>query len=271
MRNVFVLSGGGSRGAAQIGMLRGLLGAGIVPDAIVGASVGALNGCCVAASPTLDRVEELADAWMQMSEKSLIGSRRSAALNVVRRRPYLFGSARLRDLIAAWVPAERLEDLEVPVRVATTDLGTGRSVHHDSGPVLDLLAASTALPALLPPVTLDGRVHVDAGVSENLPVSATADMVRRGDRVWLLDVTKHNTSRGLHSPLHVLVAALAGSITNRPTAAFAPDTQVVQCKLDESFDCGPVFDFRHTGTLFRLGEQTALSALDAAGTQRARK
>lgn len=268
MRNVFVLSGGGSRGAAQIGMLRALIGAGIVPDAMVGASVGALNGCCVAADPTPDRVEALADGWMQMSEKSLIGSRRSAALNVVRRRPYLFGSRRLRDLISDWVPVERLEDLAIPVRVATTDLGTGRSVHHDSGPVLDLIAASTALPALFPPVTLDGRVHVDAGVSENLPVSAAARMVRPGDRVWLLDVSKQNASRGLHSPLHVLVAALAGSITNRPTAAFAPDTQVVQCKLDETFDCGPVFDFGHTGTLFRLGEQTALAALDSVATQR---
>lgn len=263
-RNVFVLSGGGSRGAAQIGMLRALIGSGVTPDAIVGASVGALNSCFVAHDPTTSTVEALADAWMGMSEKSLIGSRRSAALNLVRRKPYLFGSERLRSLVGTWMSAERLEDLAVPVRVATTDLATGRPVHHDTGALADVLAASAALPALFPPVLLDGIHHVDAGVSENLPVSGAAALARPGDRVWLLDVTKSSSARGLHSPLHVLIAALAGSITNRPTAAFEPGVQVVACKLDETYDCGPVFDFSNTGTLMRLGETTAYAALAAA-------
>lgn len=262
-RNVFVLSGGGSRGAAQIGMLRALTAAGITPDVIVGASVGALNSCFIASDPTAERVEALADAWMGMSERSLIGSRRSAALNLVRRKPYLFGSERLRLLVSTWMSEDRLEDLAVPVRVATTDLATGRPVHHETGAIVDVLAASTALPALFPPVLIDGAHHVDAGVSENLPVSGAAALAQPGDRVWLLDVTKSNTTRGLHSPLHVLIAALAGSITNRPAAAFEDGVDVIACKLDESYDCGPVFDFTNTGTLFRLGEATTYQAIDA--------
>lgn len=261
-RDIFVLSGGGSRGAAQIGMLRALIGAGITPDAIVGASVGALNSCFVASDPTPDRVEMLADAWMGMSAKSLIGPKHRAALNIARRRSYLFSADRLRRLVDDWMNEDHIEDLHVPTRVATTDLATGRAVHHDTGRLVDVLAASAALPALFPPVLIEGRHHVDAGVAENLPVSGAAAIAEPGDRVWLLDVTKaSNSNRGLHTPIHVLVAALAGSITNRPAAAFAPGVEIIDCKLDETFDCGPVFDFTHTGTLFRLGEQAVTARL----------
>lgn len=263
-RQIFVLSGGGARGAAQIGMLRALIGAGVVPDLIVGASVGALNSCFIASDPTPDRVEQLADAWMKMDQKSLIGPRHHAVLNLARRRHYLFSADRLRGLVTEWMDAEHLEDLAVPVRIATTDLATGRPVHHSSGLVADALAASAALPALFPPVLIDGRHHIDAGVSENLPVSGAADVAQPGDRVWLLDVTKtRNGHHGLHSPIHVLVAALAGSITNRPQTAFAPGVEVIDCKLDDTFENGSVFDFTHTGTLYRLGEQAVTAQLVA--------
>jgi NTE family protein len=261
-RDIFILSGGGARGAAQIGMLRALIGAGVVPDLIVGASVGALNSCFIASDPTPERVEELADAWMGMSQKSLIGPKHHAAYNLVRRRHYLFSCDRLRGLVADWMDADTVEDLAVPVRVATTDLATGRPVHHTSGDLGDVLAASAALPALFPPVLIDGRHHIDAGVSENLPVSGATDVAEPGDRVWLLDVTKTRTAhRGLHSPIHVLVAALAGSITNRPATAFAPGVELIDCKLDDDFENGSVFDFSHTGTLYRLGEQAVTARL----------
>ena len=270
-RNIFVLSGGGSRGAGQVGMLRALWAAGVTPDVLVGGSVGAINACFVGAHPTAQGVEDLAASWLDMSEEALCGRRRGVVVNVARRRPYLFSSARLRGLVSEWVPTYHLENLALPVRVATTDILTGRAVHHDHGYIPDLVAASAALPAIFPPVVLrgpDGPVtHVDAGVAENVPLSGAVSLARPGDRVWVLDVTRAaGAHRTLRNPLDVLIASLVASVRNRDEPEFHPDAEVVRCKLDETYDCGSVFDFSHTPELFRLGAEAASTALEAAST-----
>lgn len=247
-------------------MLRALWDAGVAPDLLIGGSVGAINACFVGSHPTADGVEELAAQWLRMDESSLCGSRRDAVLNVARRRPYLFSADRLRRLAASWVPTYHLENLAIPVIVATTDIATGRPVHHDHGYVPDLLAASAGLPGLFPPVTLQGPdgpvTHVDAGVAENVPLSAALKVAQPGDRVYVLDVTRvPPTTRPLRNFLDVIIASLVASARNRDEPRFHPDIEVVRCKLDETYDCGPVFDFSRTATLFRLGEEAADTAL----------
>lgn len=266
-RNIYVLSGGGSRGAGQVGMLRALAAAGHSPDLLVGASVGAVNSCFVGSHPTADAVDLLAERWLEMDETSLCGSRRDAVVNVARRRPYLFSADRFRRLVSQWVPTYHLENLAIPTRIATTDILTGRAVHHDQGWIPDLLAASAALPGLFPPVVLKGvdgpSTHVDAGIAENVPLSGALDLARPGDTVWVLDVTRTPSSpRTLRNPLDVLIASLVASVRNREEPVFAPGVDIVRCRLDESFDCGPVFDFTHTEKLFELGEQAVEAALD---------
>lgn len=265
-RTIFVLSGGGSRGAGQVGMLRVLWEAGVVPDLLIGGSVGAVNACFMGSHPTLTGIDELEAHWRLMDEASLCGTRRAAALNLARRRPYLYSADRFRRLVAEWVPTYHLENLAIPVRVATTDIATGRAVHHDHGYVPDLVAASAALPGLFPPVTLRGpdgpATHVDAGIAENVPLSAALAEARPGDRVWVLDVTRTPpTSRRLRNPLDVLIASLVAAVRNRPEPEFPDGVEVVRCKLDEGFDCGPVFDFSHTDELIALGEDAARAAL----------
>ncbi|MCW2842153.1 MAG: Patatin [Nocardioides sp.] len=270
-RTIFVLSGGGSRGAGQVGMLRALHHAGVAPDVLVGASVGAVNACFVAAHPGAAGVGALAERWLGMRAESLCGHRRGVVANVARRRPYLFSADPFRRMVRAWVPTWHLENLPVSVRVATTDIATGRAVHHDHGYIPDLLAASAALPGLFPPVVLHGpagpSTHVDAGISENVPLSGALDLARPGDRVVVLDVTRTPQShRALRSPLDVLIASLVAAVRNRADAELPAGVEVVRCKLDEEFDCGGVFDFRHTGRLFELGEEAVRAALAATGT-----
>jgi NTE family protein len=268
-RNIFVLSGGGSRGAGQVGMLRTLWDAGVVPDLLIGGSVGAINACFVGSHPEPDGLDRLADLWLGMDEETLCGRRRGVVVNVFRRRPYLFSSDRLRRMVSEWVPTYHLENLPVPVRVATTDLVTGRPVHHDHGYIPDVLAASAALPAIFPPVVLNGphgpQTHIDAGVAENVPLSGALDLARPGDRVWVLDVTRAPaTTRRLRTPLDVLIASLSASVRNREEPILPTGAEVVRCKLDESYDCGSVFDFTHTEELFRLGDEAARAALESA-------
>lgn len=267
-RDIFVLSGGGSRGAGQVGMLRALWDAGITPDLLIGGSVGAVNACFMGSHPSADGVEDLAEHWHGMSEEALCGRRRGVLVNVARRRPYLFSADRLRRLVADWVPTYHLENLAIPVRIATTDIATGRAVHHDHGYVPDLVAASAALPGIFPPVVLRGpsgpTTHVDAGVAENVPLSGALGVAGPGDRVWVLDVTRAPaTTRTLRTPLDVLIASLSASVRNREEPRFPQGAEIIRCKLDEEFDCGAVFDFSHNDELFRLGEEAVSAALEA--------
>jgi len=73
-RVAFALSGGGAHGAAQVGMLHALLEAGIVPDVMVGCSVGALNAVYVAADPTPARTADLARLWLTLQRKHSPGA-----------------------------------------------------------------------------------------------------------------------------------------------------------------------------------------------------
>ena len=155
-------------------MLRALWAAGVTPDLLVGGSVGAINACFVGSHPDAAGVEKLAASWLEVSEESLCGRRRGIVVNVARRRPYLLSSDRLRRLVSEWVPTYHLENSAIPVRVATTNIATGRPVHHDHGYIPDLLAASAASRDLSAGRARgpDGPVtHVDAGVSENVPLS----------------------------------------------------------------------------------------------------
>lgn len=75
-RTAFVLGGGGNLGAVQVGQLRALLEHGIVPDVVVGCSVGALNGAAVAGEPTLDEVVRLTDLWKRLGREDIFPSSR---------------------------------------------------------------------------------------------------------------------------------------------------------------------------------------------------
>ena len=272
-RDIFALSGGGSRGGAQVGMLRALLGAGVVPDALVGASVGSLNAAFVASGPTINRVEQLAALWRGMDGRALMGRHSAVAINLARRRPYLFEATALRAMITSWAGAGRIEDLPVRLRITTTDLATGRPAYHDRGLLTDTIAASAALPAVFPPVSLPGpdgpTLHVDAGVSANLPWAAAFDLARPGDTVWALDVTRTAPLRVMHNPLDVLIASLVATVRRQEPPPAPPGVVVRHLHLDTDFDCGRVLDFRHTGALFGLGEQVATEVLRQTSAVRA--
>ena len=172
----FVLSGGGSYGAVQVGMLRALGQAGIVPDLVIGSSVGALNGVRYAASPG-DAIDALADLWRDMGRASIFGGRTrigqtfSATRRFLRRNTSsICNPERLRALIDANMPIPALEDLPIPAAVVVTDLQAGKPKVLTRGEVGPLLQASAAIPGVFPPVQIDGCIYVDGGVSANVPI-----------------------------------------------------------------------------------------------------
>jgi NTE family protein len=166
-----VLSGGGSYGAAQIGMLRALDEAGVTPDLVVGSSVGALNGAVVAADPAgaADRLETV---WSGVTRAQLFGGGRRIRMlwTFLRWRKSLCRPEALRSVIATWLPVESFDQLALPLAAVVTDLVTGEAVSLTSGELEPALLASAAIPGVYPPVELEGQWYADGGVTANVPV-----------------------------------------------------------------------------------------------------
>ncbi len=223
----FVLSGGGNRGVAQVGMLRALLERGIVPDVIIGTSVGALNGAVIAHRPTVEAIDHLESVWLNLDREQIFpGTVVSRMWNILRRDDHLVASTGLAELIAAASPAETFSDLKIPLRVVTADLETGEECVLVRGPLAPSLLASSALPGIFPPVDLHHRTLVDGGVVNLVPIShALAGPI---DRIYVLDVSDPISDRLIRSPLDVAMRAFAISRDQR----FDLERQWVPAEVD---------------------------------------
>lgn len=192
MKVTFVLGGGGALGAFQAGSLLELISAGLVPDSLVGCSVGALNAAFLAGDPSQDRARELIRFWRDDATRSVLAPSRLARLrgvpSLLRNGDALLDRRPLQALLARCLDAHDLSELAVPLTVTTTCLDCAQAVHHRNGPLGEVLMASCALPGLLPPVRLpDGHAHVDGGVLCGVPVAAATDVARGGaDEVILV-------------------------------------------------------------------------------------
>lgn len=261
VRRAFVLSGGGNQAVAQVGMLQALLERGIVPDVVVGTSAGAINGAAVAADPTPEGVERLAEVWRGLRGDLVFpGSRFSRAWNVLRRSTHLFSNEGVRQVIDL-LPAERFDELAVPLRVVATDLGTGEEVVFASGPLQPALLASCALPGLYPPVEHDGRRLVDGGVVNNVPLRhALAGPV---DEVFVLNVSGGVSDGPIRYPLDVVLRAFAiarGGRYELERQMAPPGVEIVEFPRPE--DGRSLFDFSGSDTLMEEAYALASRHLD---------
>lgn len=172
----FVFSGGASYGASQVGMVRALTEFDVIPDMVVGASVGALNGVVFANDPQ-SSAARLDEIWRSMSRSGVFGTGRrmnsmlTAARNGLRKNSVaLYSPDPLGQIIKQHTPVARLEDLPIPVGVVTTDALAGRTKVLSQGPAAEALLASTAVPGLFPPVKIGGSFYIDGGMSANVPI-----------------------------------------------------------------------------------------------------
>ncbi|MBW7882007.1 MAG: patatin-like phospholipase family protein [Caldilineaceae bacterium] len=197
MTRAFVLSGGGSLGAMQVGALRALVERDILPDLIVGCSVGALNGSIFAARPGSEAVEKAANVWRSVTRSIVYPGRRlSVFLRIITGRDSLYDNRRFYAFLQAsgCTPAQTFGDLRATrLFVTATHLRTGRlHVFGDdlNDRVLDALMASTALTPMHPPWEINGERYVDGGTVTPLPLRVALD--RGATEIYALHLHKPN-------------------------------------------------------------------------------
>lgn len=173
----FVLGGGGPNGAAEVGMLRALLEKDIVPDLVVGTSVGALNGAAVAAEPTLEMVKRLGDVWLNLDDDHIFGgSIFSGAANLFRTRTHLHSNNGLRQVLESTLPAQTFDELKIPFQCVAASIERAAEHWFEDGSLVEAILASAAVPGVLPPVEINGEHFVDGGIVNSIPVSRAVEL-----------------------------------------------------------------------------------------------
>lgn len=171
-----VLAGGGSYGAIQVGMLRELVAHGVKPDFVVGSSVGAINGAYFAGDPTAAGVARLEGIWCALRRQDVFPVTLRRLVGLLFDSSALVDSRGLRHLIERHLPYKALEDAAIPVHLAATEVLSGASVRLSSGPAVEAILASCAIPAAFPPVHVGNTYLIDGAVANNTPVVTAVEL-----------------------------------------------------------------------------------------------
>jgi NTE family protein len=162
----YALGGGAVRGAAHIGALRALEDAGLRPDFIAGTSIGAIIGAAYAAGRT---TEDLERRFSDLDWFSLVRP-------TLKLKHSLLDTRKMLGFVRDKLGLSTFESLRTPFAAVTCDLQSGERVALTRGDLVRALGASSALPGIFPPVEIEGRMLVDGGVVENLPVATVRRM-----------------------------------------------------------------------------------------------
>lgn len=159
------LGGGAARGIAHIGVLKAFEEEQINVHCISGTSIGALVASYYAFGKPLDQIMAVGSA-LNLSKIA----------NFTMQRGGLFSSDAIKDMIHRDLGEKRIEQANIPLAICTTDIQTGEQVIFTEGPLADAICASMAVPGLFVPVEVGGRILVDGGLVENVPISPLEKM-----------------------------------------------------------------------------------------------
>jgi NTE family protein len=266
MTTAFVLTGGGSLGAVQVGMLQVLAERDVRPDLLVGTSVGALNAAFVAGRGfSTGTVDELGAIWRSVRRVDVFPFQRFRHLRSTHGAA-LCSPVGLRRLLTAELGMARLEEARVPVHVTATDVLSGEEVLLSRGDAVSAVLASAAIPAVFPPVEIDGALLYDGGLADNAPISKAVAL--GATRVFVLPT---GYACALSEPPRSVLAhalhALTLLIERRlilDVARYADVVDVAVLPPLCPLTVGPG-DFRHTGELIDRARTATRTWLDEGG------
>jgi NTE family protein len=264
----FVFTGGGSLGAVQVGMLRTLLSCGVRPDFVVGSSVGAINAGYFASAPNADGVAALGRIWSGLRRSDVFPFTLASALGLIRHPANLVDPSGLRRLIETNLPYRRLEEASIPLHIMATNQ-QGQPVRLSSGPAVEAILASTAIPGVFPPVEIGGEALMDGAIAANTPLSLAAEL--GAARIIILPTgyacaLKEPPTRAVAKALHAVTLLIAWQLMHE-LEVISPDIDVhlvpTLCPLAVS-----PFDFSAASELMERAAQSAQKWIDEGGLTR---
>ncbi|MGY0391166.1 patatin-like phospholipase family protein [Bizionia sp. KMM 8389] len=237
-----VLSGGGYRGVAHIGVLKAMEEYGIKPDYIAGTSAGAIVGTLYAAGNSW---EEIFDVFLNTDLFSY--------QNYTLKKPGLIDGSKIEGLLDNHIKDNDFEKLIIPVFVATTDLITGKTRFFSSGPIIKPVIASSSVPGVFAPLQIGDSLLCDGGVTNNFPVEPLQVYCDKIIGVFLNSLLDTSIS-DLSSTKSVLERAYKVSRVNATEAKFKDCDVFIAPKDLGKYE---IFSKAHVNEIFQIGYEEA--------------
>lgn len=189
------LGSGGARGFAHLGMIRVLREENIPIDYIAGSSMGALIGCFYAAGTDIEKLYKISMAF-----------KRKYFLDFTVPKMGFVSGKRVKEFIHLFVKGKNIEDFPIPLAIVATDINSGEKVVFTTGSAADAVRASISIPGIFVPEKKDGRLLVDGGVIDRVPVSVARLM--GADLIIACDVSKVKQEVDIQSIYDVIMQSL---------------------------------------------------------------
>ncbi len=173
-------------------MVRALLERDIRPDLVLGTSVGALNGVVLASDPSISAVDALEDLWRAVTESRDLYADGpfKQARRALSTGTHLHSAAPLRRRLDERFGTSTFADLDVEFQCCAASIERAAEHWFTSGPVVEAVMASAAVPGLLPPARIGGEHYLDGGIVNSIPVGRAA--AEGATRIFVLQVGRVN-------------------------------------------------------------------------------
>jgi len=261
-----VLSGGGARGLAHIGVLKVLEEANFRVDYLSGTSMGGVIAAAYASGLTPQEIENIA---LEHADSRKMFSLADPTLP----RKGLLKGERIQAFFEEYIGDRTFDQLNIPVTLVAVDLNTGKEVHMNEGKVVDAVRATVSIPGVFSPVERDGQLLVDGGLLNNLPVDVNKEM--GAESIVAVDVHPNYNGNSFWRELGQkkmlswtiggFVAALGNSLElvseqqkNYMLTLNPPDV-LIEPEIPTSF--GSITSFHRAAELIEIGYQAARMAL----------
>lgn len=240
-----VLSGGGARGFAHLGIIAALHEKGIFPDVISGTSAGAIAGAFLAAGKKPHDVLEI------FKQGSFF---KYTKLQIP--RDGLMKLDGLKELFSKEIPARNIEELETPMFIAVSNLNSGEVEYRNSGPLGETVLASSSIPILFAPVEMNGNLFVDGGLLDNIPIEP---LKLDCEQIIVSNISPINPKENFRNLVQIVTRTFYMSVNANMKRVRKYATHYVEPDGIDSYD---ILNRTHADELYELGYKSTIKVLN---------
>ena len=195
------LGGGAVLGAVHVGVLKALEEKKIRIDCISGTSIGAVVASLYAFRVHIDEIEKISKElkWLDITKVSLS-------------KFGLLGNDKLGDLLVEHIGNKNIEEADIPLRIIATDISSGEKVVLEKGNLADAVRASACIPGIFKPVEIDGKMLVDGGIVEHVPVTPLKEM--NADKIIAVQLLVHQAAKRPDHIIEILLNTFEFMVNN---------------------------------------------------------
>ena len=240
-----VLSGGGTRGFAHLGVIAALFDKGIKPDIISGTSAGAIAGAFIAAGKNPHHILETFKKGSFFTYTKLQIPRDG-----------LMKLDGLKELYHREIPAKNLEDLDIPFFVAISNLNKGTVEYRNSGPLGETVLASSSIPILFAPVLIGDDLYVDGGLMDNIPIEP---IKHDCDQIIVSNISPVNPMEKIKNLIHIATRTFYMSVNANMKQVRKYATVYIEPEGINNYE---ILSRTHADELFELGYNSTMKTLN---------